>query len=827
MNRQQSAEAVGGSRRRSPQRNIPRASESFVGWVDLGSKGGRVVYRSGYERDALLLLRMDRVVTLIERNDLSAIERVDFTATSSTPNRVFALSGAREYTPDLRLLLEDGSVVYVEVGPHAKKTEPAEAAKLEEAKIEATNAGAKLIVMTDRNMRGFRLENARRLFGSLHPLARPAELEARVRATLLGNALLTADETIDPICAVVPSVTADLAEEVFWSVIADAASTDQLDFDLDSKRIDAASRFRLAAVPTQRRSYLERLLDGSHIELMQWVPERASLEAELVVTSALNLSEEALNEYQRRLAIVRDRQLDRTQTWAELGARHGVSGRMARYYWREFELYGEVELRPHQRKLTGPRLPVAILEEFEKLFRDSRTHRVKAIVDHPSMRALGRELGSRMSYDQAKRYARELKKDPRVLARRTGKKRLPLEPAFGPVDRFRRIEIPLQVVQVDATPVDIQTVGPDGMSLTQRIWILSAVDVASRCFWAWRICELEPTEIDFLKLVQMGIRDKDGLIREYGAYTPYPVHGVPQRIVTDRGWSFLGRTASIRLTECGIVVEQAAPYRPEMKAIVERLFGTLNELFIHRLPGTTKSNPPAKGGRDASTEARAHRLTIATFARLFGRAVIDGYSDDVHSSLGCTPLEKWDKLIKQWGRARQWPSDPASALLLSILPLKNGGSRHREGNGYHFKNRIFRPLKADATDVALVLYDPDDLRSVLLVDPITGVACCEAQAVDLDSSAPIDEETLAELNRPEVATRPRKGREALSDIVGEVEAGRVTSRRGASRHAKALRVAKEKGTPPASTTIAAVDREVAAPEQPIELELKAQPDYAA
>jgi transposase InsO family protein len=566
-------------------------------------------------------------------------------------------------------------------------------------------------------------------------------------------------------------------------------------------------------------------MDGSHVEPTDWVPERAGLDVDVVVTSELGLNDEDLAEYQRRLAVVRDRQLDRAQTWAELGARHGVSARMARYFWREFENYGEVELRPHQRKLTGPRVPVAMLELFEQLFRDSRTHRVKAILDSASMRGLARELGCRISYDQAKRYARELKKDPKILARRTGKKRLPLDSAFGPVDRFRGVAVPLQVVQVDATPVDIQTVGPDGESLTKRIWILSAVDVASRCFWAWRVCELEPTEIDFLKLVQMGIRDKDALMKEYGAYTPYPVHGVPQRIVTDRGWPFLGKTASVRLTERGIILEQAAPYRPEMKGIVERLFRTMNELFIHRLPGTTKSNPQQKGGRDAGAEARAHRLTIARFTRFYGRAVIDGYSDEVHSSLGCTPLEKWDKLVRQWGRVRPWPSDPASALLLSVLALKNGGTRHREGNGYLFMNRTFRPMKADAPALALVLYDPDDLRSVLLADPATGAVICEAQAVNLDTSAPIDEHTLAEMNRPDGATRPRKGREALTDIIAEVEAGKVTSRRGASRHAKALRVLKEK---PASTaTTGAVEGAPPAAAGPIELELKAQPDYAA
>jgi hypothetical protein len=80
-----------------------------------------------------------------------------------------------------------------------------------------------------------------------------------VRATLSGNAAFTADEVIGPLCADDPSVEADLAEEVFWNLIGEAASTDQLDFDLDDRRIDSASRFRLTNAPIKRRSYLQRL----------------------------------------------------------------------------------------------------------------------------------------------------------------------------------------------------------------------------------------------------------------------------------------------------------------------------------------------------------------------------------------------------------------------------------------------------------------------------------------------------------------------------------------------------------------------------------------
>jgi hypothetical protein len=38
----------------------------------------------------------------------------------------------------------------------------------------------------------------------------------------------------------------------------------------------------------------------------------------------------------------------------------------------------------------------------------------------------------------------------------------------------------------------------------------------------------------------------------------------------------------------GIRVEHAAEFQPTMKAIIERLFGTINDRFLHRIPGSAK-----------------------------------------------------------------------------------------------------------------------------------------------------------------------------------------------------------------------------------------------
>jgi transposase InsO family protein len=794
-----------------------------VGWIDL-ERAGRRPYRSGVERDGFIRLDLDHGVASIERNDLSDLERIELKLAGVPANRVFSLPDGSTYTPDLRVQLRDGRLVYVELGPHAEKTEPIAAARLELARVEILKIGALFVVLTDRIVRGRALENARRLHGWGHPIARAGALTDAASALLLAcPGRLSIAHATAQLLAEHPDAIEDVAEEAVRAALSAAARRGELLFDLDATELDASATFGIGPEAADLPSWFERLVAGQlDVELPQYESPRAALATPMVRTLQLDLSEEDKRDYQLRLDIVRDRRANPMLTWAELAARHGVSTRRARYWVNEADDYGEAELRPGQRKCTGPRTHEELLETAAKLWRDPRKLGLKAILQSAEMRARSKELGARLSYDQLWRYSQLLKQDAVAVASRKGK-RTPTPPAFGSVDPLRKPTVPLQVVQVDAARADVFLLSRNGKHVLERPWILYAVDVASRCLWSWSLCEETPSEADYLRLIQRGIQPKDEVVRVCGATNAYPISGVPQLILADRGWQFAALRSRERLADIGVVVEHAAPYRPDMKGVVERLIGTINQRFIHRLHGTSLSNIAQRGGYDAVAAAKKNGLTIDRFEQLLGQAIIDGYSQEVHSALKATPVEEWTRRTEKYGRPRPWPSDPGSKLRLALLALMDGGSRKRDQRGYFFQNLVYRPSSKDAPKDAWVLYDPEDMRAISILDAQTGEYVCEAIAIDLDPSVAVSEKELATTAKS--IAKPTSGTKTLTDLVAAAD-GPLTKRE-ATRIEKAVRAARERRSEPegaaaADETTDSIEGEVtAAPE----ITLEAMPDF--
>ncbi len=689
--------------------------------------------------------------------------------------------------------------------------------------MEVTKIGAELIVLTERAIRGRGVENARRLIGRLRPISQASPLAEEAAALLRCAAEpLSVAETVRRLAEKYPEVSEVGLEEATWCAVAKATQRGDLLFDLEEVELDASSRFAIGPSATTLRSWFERVLAGQHDGAIDYEPVRSPLATPMVRTVELELSEEDRREYQLRLAIVRDRQSNPHLTWAQLAERHDVTPRKARYFWNEWEDHGEAELRPHQRKCTGIRAPDELLQLVEKLWRSSRKLGLKAILQHPELRARMKELGVRLSYDQLWRYTRQLRRDPLARAQRDGKRIAP-PPAFGAVDPLKKVEVPLQVIQVDAARADLILLSRDGRSVLERPWILWAIDVATRCVWSWAVCEDTPSEIDYLKLMRRGFLPKDELIRGCGAQNRYPVLGIPQLVLADRGWQFAALRSRERLAEIGVIVEHAAPYRPDMKGIVERLIRTINERWIHRLPGTSLSSVQHRGGYDAVAEAKRYGLTLDRFERLLALAVIDGYAQEFHSSLKSTPLERWTKLCERYGPPRTWPQDPASRLQLALFALKDGGTRTRDQRGYFFQNLAYRPAAPDAPALARVLYDPEDMRSIAILDAASGVYTCEATARDIDLAVAISEREL-KLAAKSVGGST-SGTDALADLVEQVEK-KDLSRRQATRLEKAVRAARERRQAPSENSAPPAGPD--AGQSPVavpELELQAAPDF--
>jgi hypothetical protein len=109
---------------------------------------------------------------------------------------------------------------------------------------------------------------------------------------------------------------------------------------------------------------------------------------------------------------------------------------------------------------------------------------------------------------------------------------------------------------------------------------------------------------------------------------------------------------------------------------IERLIGTMMGA-VHLLPGTTQSSVAAKGSYDAEAMAI---MTLGEFDSWFALEICR-YNNSIHSSLGCTPVAKWEALSSEMtgcrlGRrgAAPWPRNiPPSHQASRPIPARSAG----------------------------------------------------------------------------------------------------------------------------------------------------------
>ncbi|WP_306481781.1 HNH endonuclease domain-containing protein [Limnobacter sp.] len=119
---------------------------------------------------------------------------------------------------------------------------------------------------------------------------------------------------------------------------------------------------------------------------------------------------------------------------------------------------------------------------------------------------------------------------------------------------------------------------------------------------------------------------------------------VPETLIVDNGKEFVNTNMMSLSKDISILYRQASPRAPDQKAFVERVFHTFNQQFFHALPGTTKSSPAHRGDYNSGAEAA---INIFDLRRLFGQYLSEVYHYGKHSTLECSPIEKWRELGRQ------------------------------------------------------------------------------------------------------------------------------------------------------------------------------------
>lgn len=189
---------------------------------------------------------------------------------------------------------------------------------------------------------------------------------------------------------------------------------------------------------------------------------------------------------------------------------------------------------------------------------------------------------------------------------------------------------PLECVVADGQVMDIILVDDDGQEIG-RPFITVFLDIYSRCVLSAFVTLAPFSGATLLKALTTAVV-ADGK----------KPRGKMQKLVVDNGADYRHHGFTRFTNRFLITVEPCPPREPNGKAHIERFFRTLTEGFVHTLPGTTFSNPTARGDYDSQKFARVHRDQLPMLVNAW---IDTEYHTRVHSSLMRAPIDVWNEAV--------------------------------------------------------------------------------------------------------------------------------------------------------------------------------------
>lgn len=224
----------------------------------------------------------------------------------------------------------------------------------------------------------------------------------------------------------------------------------------------------------------------------------------------------------------------------------------------------------------------------------------------------------------------------------------------------------LERVEIDHTPVDLIVIDKATKLPLGRPWLTMAIDRCSRMIMGFYISFHAPSSMSVLQCLKMAMLPKDCLLAKYPDIKEiWPARGIPEMIACDNGMDLHSDAFDKICLEMGIEILYCPAGIPEMKGAIERMFRTLNEGLIHRLPGTVFSNIDERGDYPSEEVAA---IDLDTLTHLVIKWITEVYHRRKHRELRMPPLTAWIEGEQQ--RIIEMPAYPEQLDVLVGIPAK-------------------------------------------------------------------------------------------------------------------------------------------------------------
>lgn len=320
----------------------------------------------------------------------------------------------------------------------------------------------------------------------------------------------------------------------------------------------------------------------------------------------------------------------------------GVSSRTLKRWVKAYESTGSIGSLIQKKKgppTGGTRLDVSqenvIREVINDYYLSIQRPSVESTVREVTKRCHLRNITKPSKNTIRRRIASLSEKD---VLRGRGQRRQAKQKFTPKAGKFPGADVPLSVIQIDHTPVDLIIVDDKYRKPIGRPFITLAIDVYSRMITGYYIALDSPSVTSVGMCISRSILPKDELLREFKIEeATWDVFGIPRKIHVDNGSDFRANSLQKSCAFHGIDLEFRPLARPEFGGHIERLIGTVMKQ-VHELPGTTFSNIKQKDTYDSEKHAA---LTLHEFETWFLTYLTKVYHNTPHNGIGRTPNEQW------------------------------------------------------------------------------------------------------------------------------------------------------------------------------------------
>lgn len=241
--------------------------------------------------------------------------------------------------------------------------------------------------------------------------------------------------------------------------------------------------------------------------------------------------------------------------------------------------------------------------------------------------------------------------------------------------------------QADHTVLDILVLDDAGEPV--RPWLSVVLDDHSRAIAGYSISVDAPSALNTALALRHAIWRK--------ADPEWIVSGIPEQLYVDNGADFISEHVEQACMALKIRLTHSLPGRPRGRGKIERLFRTINDMFLPDLPGHLIQGKPLSAPALSLDELRAR----------FEAFVCGVYHPRSHGSTGEAPVARWQK-------GGFLPAMPDSLDQLDMLLVHVPKPRKVLRDGIRLLGRRYvePTLAAFVGEKVTVLYDPRDLTEV-------------------------------------------------------------------------------------------------------------------